>query len=607
MDRNLSPSMRSSSHPPEQSERKKRWWNDLTFGKCKKVFFRHLYFVGPGLVSSVAYIDPGNWATDLEAGANYGYKLLFVVLVASLAAVVLQLLSVRLGTATGISLPAQTRLLFLRLKARYPKYRIPLSIALWALYALAEIAIIATDLAELLGSAIALHLLFPKLPLFAGVLITAVDVLIVLIFFRSSSGRQGMLLFEIIIVSLTLVKPGALYLGVGIIGATVMPHALFLGSFLAGVDRLNMIPQPPIMRKPRNVTMPSFNPFRRTRSVCSDSEQGDDANSGISPVLLQTPRPHSGSETAVLENDAAKDEIIPQDSILELTKEQKRFAIEQKEYERNVRMFDRIKWVDIHLFHSTIDTAFSLLSFALTINSSILTLAGAVYFYNERPPSDEADLFGAFDLIKSYIGHAAAIIFALALLCAGQSASITATLAGQVVSEGFINWKTSPLVRRLITRLLGVIPSAVVASAVGPSGLNTMLVASQVLLSIVLPTVVFPLVYLCSQHDIMTVQGPEVESMEMESVSNHASLSGPSALATTTPSLSPTTLGDDRMTLGIEGTTVRVEPDQAGDRPPRRSKSYVSPKWVTVLGYVLFVVIVLANVYVIVELGLGNG
>ncbi|KIR96374.1 metal iron transporter [Cryptococcus deuterogattii 2001/935-1] len=607
MDRNLSPSMRSSSHPPEQSERKKRWWNDLTFGKCKKVFFRHLYFVGPGLVSSVAYIDPGNWATDLEAGANYGYKLLFVVLVASLAAVVLQLLSVRLGTATGISLPAQTRLLFLRLKARYPKYRIPLSIALWALYALAEIAIIATDLAELLGSAIALHLLFPKLPLFAGVLITAVDVLIVLIFFRSSSGRQGMLLFEIIIVSLTLVKPGALYLGVGIIGATVMPHALFLGSFLAGVDRLNMIPQPPIMRKPRNVTMPSFNPFRRTRSVCSDSEQGDDANSGISPVLLQTPRPHSGSETAVLENDAAKDEIIPQDSILELTKEQKRFAIEQKEYERNVRMFDRIKWVDIHLFHSTIDTAFSLLSFALTINSSILTLAGAVYFYNERPPSDEADLFGAFDLIKSYIGHAAAIIFALALLCAGQSASITATLAGQVVSEGFINWKTSPLVRRLITRLLGVIPSAVVASAVGPSGLNTMLVASQVLLSIVLPTVVFPLVYLCSQHDIMTVQGPEVESMEMESVSNHASLSGPSALATTTTSLSPTTLGDDRMTLGIEGTTVRVEPDQAGDRLPRRSKSYVSPKWVTVLGYVLFVVIVLANVYVIVELGLGNG
>lgn len=127
----------------------------------------------------MAYIDPGNWATDLEAGADFGYKLLFVVLVASLAAVstfrvglpalyfdyltgafilVLQLLSVRLGTATGISLPAQTRLLFLRLKTRYPKYRIPLTIALWALYALAEIAIIATDLAELLGSAIALHL-----------------------------------------------------------------------------------------------------------------------------------------------------------------------------------------------------------------------------------------------------------------------------------------------------------------------------------------------------------------------------------------------------------------------------------------------------------------
>lgn len=190
---------------------------------------------------------------------------------------------------------------------------------------------------------------------------------------------------------------------------------------------------------------------------------------------------------------------------------------------------------------------------------------------------------------------------------AGQSASITATLAGQVVSEGFINWKTSPFLRRLITRLIGVIPAAVVASAVGTRGLNTMLVASQVLLSIVLPTVVFPLVYLCSKHEIMTVQGPEVESIEMERITNNASVSSPYAVAATTPSLSHNTLGDDLAALGIESTTVRVEPDQSSDRPPRRSKSYVSPKWVTVLGYVLFVVIVLANVYVIVELGLGNG
>lgn len=202
-----------------------------------------------------------------------------------------------------------------------------------------------------------------------------------------------------------------------------MPHALFLGSFLAGVDRLNMIPQPPIMRKPRNVTMPSLNPFRRTRSVRSDSEQGDGITTVISPVLLRAPRPSSGSEAAVLENDGAKDEINLQDSVVELTKEEKLFAIEQKEYERNVRMFDRIKWVDVHLFHSTvsdlifcsileltgsilqIDTAISLLSFALTINASILTLAGAVYYYNESPPTEDADLFGAFDLIKSYIGH----------------------------------------------------------------------------------------------------------------------------------------------------------------------------------------------------------
>lgn len=133
-----------------------------------------------------------------------------------------------------------------------------------------------------------------------------------------------------------------------------MPHALFLGSFLSGVDRLNMIPQPPSMRKPRNVTMPSFNPFRRTRSIRSDSEQGEGVSTGISPALLQAPRPSSGSEAAVLENDGAKDEVHLQDSVVELTKEEKLFAIEQKEYERNVRMFDRIKWVDVHLFHSTV-------------------------------------------------------------------------------------------------------------------------------------------------------------------------------------------------------------------------------------------------------------
>ncbi|WWD08657.1 hypothetical protein V865_006770 [Kwoniella europaea PYCC6329] len=614
----------------------------LTWKRCRDLIWRHLHFVGPGLVSSVAYIDPGNWATDLEAGATYGYKLLFIVLLAGLAAVVLQLLSVRLGAITSTSLPQQTRLLFIRLQAKYPGYRIPLKICLYTLYALAEIAIIGTDLAELLGSAIALHLLFPKLPLFAGVLITAVDVMIVLVFFRSNSGRQGMLFFEIVIVALvlavfvsfmillkltnpvwkdvflglvpskTLVKPGALYIGVGIIGATVMPHALFLGSSLASVDRLNMLPiEPSPTKTPLSVQMPSLNPFRRRpRPKRNDSDlpttqsQVEVASSSLvgssSRQLQETPTPSIiGGEGKDLPTPIEYD-IKDKDEI--------DYVKRMKEYEVSVRKFDRIKWVDVHLLHSTIDTALSLLGFALTINSSILTLAGAAFYYGDNDASaDDADLFGAFALIKSYIGHAAAIIFALALLCAGQSASITATLAGQVVSEGFINWKTSPLIRRLCTRLIGVIPAAIVASAVGPSGLNTMLVASQVLLSIVLPTVIFPLVYLCSREEIMTVQGPELDDdtdinqgIRLENLNNDQ----------ITSTRNQQEGGDGNSNGHGHSTTrtqIQIQDNIEEATSARRSKSYVSPQWVTVLGYGLFGVVVLANAYVIVQLCLGNG
>ncbi|WVW79770.1 hypothetical protein I302_101740 [Kwoniella bestiolae CBS 10118] len=600
----------------------------LTWKRCRDLVWRHMHFVGPGLVSSVAYIDPGNWATDLEAGATYGYKLLFIVLLAGLAAVVLQLLSVRLGAITSTSLPQQTRLLFIRLQAKSPKYRIPLKIALYTLYALAEIAIIGTDLAELLGSAIALHLLFPKLPLFAGVLITAVDVMIVLVFFRSNSGRQGMLFFEIVIVSLvlavfvsfmillkltspvwkdvflglvpskTLVKPGALYIGVGIIGATVMPHALFLGSSLASVDRLNMLPIEPTplpIKKTLSARMPPLNPFRRRRPHPKRNDSDLPTTQSQAEVSPDAPVGSSSRSNSIIQptstpsvHGVGKDIPIPLEYD-EKDQDEIDYLQRMKEYETSVRKFDRIKWVDVHLLHSTIDTALSLLGFALTINSSILTLAGAAFYYgNNDASADDADLFGAFALIKSYIGHAAAIIFALALLCAGQSASITATLAGQVVSEGFINWKTSPLVRRLCTRLIGVIPAAVVASAVGPSGLNTMLVASQVLLSIVLPTVIFPLVYLCSKEEIMTVQGPELDNDEggtrMDDIPH--SQNDPS--------------GPER-----PGPQTRQSVEEA--LPARRSKSYVSPKWVTILGYGLFGVVVLANAYVIVQLCLGNG
>ncbi|KAJ9102599.1 hypothetical protein QFC21_003000 [Naganishia friedmannii] len=492
--------------------------DESRFKKIWRVSMRHLRFVGPGLVSSVAYFDPGNWTVDLAAGSEFGYKLLSVILMAGIGAAVLQVLSLRLGIATSMSLPAQIRALFLRIREHprvkpYRWRRRATMAGLYGLYALAEIAIIATDLAELLGSAIALNLIFPQLPLYAGVLITAVDVLFVLAFFQKpEGGRKGMMAFEGLIVSLikpdwpkvfqgfipssTIIGPKALYTSVGIIGATVMPHALFLGSHLATVDRLDVAPRPPLVH-----SRPFFQKFARKDLLDKLLHRWRPAAS--STTSRQAGRRASTSSQAMGgSEDAAPDagrtgRDTPIDEEIEhmIMKDQVR-------YEAEMNTFDRVKFASIHIGHATIDTVLSLFGFAVTINSSILILASAAFFYGGndavRKAGAEADLFSAHDLIEQQISKR-------------QSASITATLSGQVVSEGFIEWKTSPFVRRIVTRLLGVIPSTVVAIAVGRDGLNQMLVASQVMLSIVLPFVIAPLVYLTSQNQVMMVKngGPE--------------------------------------------------------------------------------------------------
>ncbi|ORX36391.1 natural resistance-associated macrophage protein-domain-containing protein [Kockovaella imperatae] len=629
-------------------------------------FKRHAHFLGPGLVIACGFIDPGNWATDLQAGADYGYKLLFIVLLAGLIAVVLQLLCVRLGAVTSSSLPAQTRQLFLRWEAKWPRWKRWLRACLYFLYGCAELAIIATDLAELLGTAIALNLLFPKLPLYAGVLITASDTLLVLLFFKSDSGRQGMVFFEIVIVSLvlcvfasylvllhlvkpdwgqvflgyvpskTLFQPGALYTGVGIIGATVMPHALYLGTSLATVDRLGLLPIAPTRQTRWTYKLPSL--FKRANTQTSTNERTEIELSDGLDGLAGPSRPSSSPRPdATQVGRSARDTEEAKDAD---------FDMRMKEYERELKAFDRINWVDLHLCHFQIDTAASLMGFAMIINSAILIVAGAAFYYgNDR--GGDSSLQGAHTLLVNYLGSASGIIFALALLCAGQSASITATLAGQVVSEGFLEWKTSPVVRRAVTRLIGVIPSVIVAAAIGNNGINAMLVASQVILSIILPTAILPLVYLCSRKDLMTVEGPEFEenisptAVETPSCSDSnfdlpvepSSSAGPSRNTALRQTLSPSGSAssihssstirrpaagarqDSDCIIGseVEGSESleRAVSDGTATVPRldsvRRTKSYASPMWVTVLGYVMFAIIVLANMYVIVELILGNG
>jgi metal iron transporter len=392
-----------------------------------------------------------------------------------------------------------------------------------------------------------------------------------------------------------------------------MPHALFLGSALAGVDRLNMLPRPPKRRRePINNRLPALNPAAAIRRRLRPQRQETDPEIPLENV--------EGCEPTVASTSA----VPPQLNLVKTTDKDDEYEAKMEVYEKAIRKFDRIRWVNLHVWHASVDTAYSLLGFALTINSSILTLAGATFFYGDTgASSDDADLSGAHRLVSDYVGNAAGIIFALALLCAGQSASITATLAGQIVSEGFLEWKTSPMVRRLITRLIGVVPAAIVASAVGNKGLNTMLVASQVILCIVLPTVTIPLVYMCGRKDIMVVEGPvdedptpsndsredernktneveEREELELDIADSRGCAAGPSRRPVSPSSLLPR---HSAPPTRVPSPNVTRDEEPA---PGRRRKYYTSPKWYSGLGWLLNLVLVLANGYVIVTLAMGQ-
>lgn len=363
-----------------------------------------LAFTGPGLLVAVGYMDPGNWATDLAGGAQFGYLLLSVVLISNLMAILLQHLALKLGIVTGRDLAQACR----------DHYSPAVSFCLWVL---CELAICACDLAEVIGSAIALNLLF-GLPLIAGVLLTSLDVMLVLLLqnkgFRYIECLVAGLIFLIggcfayeMIASHPVVmevlggliprmevvtNPAALYIAIGILGATVMPHNLYLHS-----------------------------------------------------SIVQT-----------------------------------------RTFERNMpgkRM--AIKF-------STIDSTVALL-FAFFINAAILILSAAAFHGTGH--QDVAEISDAFHLLAPVLGAPlAGVLFAVALLASGQNSTLTGTLAGQIVMEGFLNIRLRPWVRRLITRLIAIIPAVIVAAIYGETGVGKLLILSQVILSLQLSFAVVPLV-----------------------------------------------------------------------------------------------------------------
>lgn len=372
-------------------------------------FWRKLWaFTGPGLMVAVGYMDPGNWATDIAGGAKFGYTLLSVILISNLFAMLLQHLSLKLGIATGRDLAQACR-------DAYPK---PVVYTLWIL---CEIAIAACDLAEVIGSAIALNLLF-GIPLTMGVAITVLDVLLILYFqgkgFRTIEAIVASLIFIIFIcfgyeiavsnpsvsgiiggllpTTKIITDPSMLYVAIGILGATVMPHNLYLHS-----------------------------------------------------SIVQT-------------RDFGK------------TDPQKKIAIK----------------------FATIDSTVSL-GLAFFINASILILAAAAF--HNTIYSNVADINDAHKLLDPVLGvKFAGIFFAIALLASGQNSTLTGTLAGQIVMEGFLNIRLKPWLRRLITRLIAVIPALIVTIIYGEKGTGELLVLSQVILSVQLSFAVVPLLLFTS-------------------------------------------------------------------------------------------------------------
>ncbi|KAF9923899.1 hypothetical protein FBU30_006060 [Linnemannia zychae] len=441
-------------------DRDHRWPQQTFFQGLCVSFRRFLGFVGPGYIVSVGYMDPGNWATDLAGGSSYGYMLLFVILMSNLMAVVLQGLAVKLGVVSGLDLAQACR--------RFtPKY------VNWVLYVLAELAIIACDLAEVIGSAIALNLLF-KIPLPWGVVITAADVLIILFAFRDDQSVKSRRIFEALVIILVsavgvcfttlivyaepvakdvmrgflpdtkiLTEKEALFLSIGIIGATVMPHNLYLHSSIVKL---------------------------RTRKELTELASSQASMSSTSDLMTTDQR-----QTMLDEDKGA-----------------------------------------VSLKHSTIRSTLKYtfwdstvaLTFALYVNSAILIVAAATFKY-KHPDVDNsglADFFSAFDLLGNYLGRAAGYLFAVALLMAGQSSTLTATLAGQIIMEGFLGASYfKPWVRRLLTRCLAIIPALVIVLIKGQEGLSSLLLISQVTLSIQLPFAVIPLVLFTSMGRCMTI------------------------------------------------------------------------------------------------------
>ncbi|KAI3656391.1 hypothetical protein MP638_000808 [Amoeboaphelidium occidentale] len=424
----------------------------------KPEYLTFLKFLGPGYLIAVGYMDPGNWSTDLAGGSHFGYTLLFVVLLSSLTAMMLQSLCVKLGVVTGHDLAEHCRMAFSKRTA-------------FVLYLLAEIAIIATDLAEVIGSAIALNLLF-GLPHSWGVIITGLDVIVILYWWGKKYQRYYevavIVLVTVIgicfIVQLTYTKPqiGPLLFGllpnpiiitdvnmflvaIGILGATVMPHNLYFHSNICQQRKIRI---------------------RRTSGIVMGrimDNTGENDLDELQDSVNHSPMSAISSGLSVADNVYMEKELTI------------KFAV----------------W----------DTIIALI-FAWMINSLILIVSASAFYASDRKMNVD-DIAEAYHMLNKYVYPGIGTVFAVALLASGQSSTITGTLAGQMVMSGFLKMTVQPWLRRLVTRLIAIIPALVTVLVVGEEGLNQLIIISQVILSFQLPFAIIPLVMFTSSPEVM--------------------------------------------------------------------------------------------------------
>lgn len=457
---------------------------------------KYMRFIGPGLMVSVAYMDPGNYSTAVAAGSAFQYKLLFSIFLSNCLAAFLQTLSAKLGAVTGLDLAANC------------KENLPHRLNIF-MYILAEIAIIATDLAEVVGTAIALNILF-NIPLALGVVIAVIDVLIVLMAYRPN----GPLLFIRIFESFVSV----------LVGATVVCFAIELFQ---------------VAKEPSFSLIEVLKGFLPNEKVIDTSEREGGNGLFLSLAIMgATVMPHSlylGSglvQARLKDFDIKHGYYIPpnavdesttsdslDDSAVHLNGDDFASAVGAKEEEEYYR--PSVHAIKDTMSYTIAELVISLFTVALFVNATILIVAGAtvgthkknhIRDHDDGDDSDSddegasnADLYTIYNLLSTHLSKTAGFVFVLALLCSGQSAGVVCTLAGQMVSEGFLLWSFPPVIRRLITRALAIAPCLVVVMMTGREGLAKTLNASQVVLSILLPVVTAPLIYFTYSKKIMSV------------------------------------------------------------------------------------------------------